>query len=166
MQLFFFLSGTFHHSLQSHLQYLVLMGNFGGSAMNEVRFPLSAHPRSRNRTTKTFFLHYRDCLHQLFHPKHTFLTAVLLLKVCQDRILTKTQSGSTSMDFCSVWHEHFLDILLQHKMPHITENIHECSVFQRRMKNEMKAPQLFSVYFCMCVSETGFFGSSGERKCD
>lgn len=49
------LSGTFQRSLQSHLQYLVLMGNCGGSAVNEVWFPPSVHPRSRNRPTEAFF---------------------------------------------------------------------------------------------------------------
>lgn len=151
------LSGTFQLSLQSHRQYLVLMGNFGGSAMNEVWFPCSIHPHWRIRITKTFFPHYRDCLHQLFHWKIHFLL----------QIFYSSRSRQISLLWNSVWETtKFIIFCITYNKSYV--ELHTAEVFNVEWKIKMRTPQLFSVYFRMHVSGTEhvmlFSGTNREEN--
>lgn len=162
-------SGTFHGSLQSHLQYLVLMGNFGGSAVNEVWFPFSAHPHSRNRTTKTFFCPpLQGPLTPAASPETYISYCGPSTTVCQDRFhRLKLSLGALLSTFIPCGTQTLLHKMLQQDASYHRKDLELCSA-ERKMKWKLHScsRRVFRAHVCDLSVRGYFFGSSMERKCD
>lgn len=139
---------------RSHLQYLVLMGHYGGSAMNEVWFPFSVHPRSRNRITKNFFFFfsttgtaYTSCFTEAYIFHCTSKSAVLQKYVKTDFTVQNPIYEHFLQVNGFLWQRHPLfGYPVDARNPSEYKNDLKCS--QISFQCRMKTPQLFSLYFC------------------